>query len=120
MSSRSDSIWLSTEGFLGTAAFRVVLWVVEEVLVVPVAVVCACPAYSAETSASVASVFSWIFIWPLSLLFNRSATHDRARRSLWHKLTRRPSPVQGNSIAAWTRFAPVRFAVACEHLKNLA
>ena len=39
------------------------LWV--ELLVVPDAVVCASPADSAETSASVASVFSWFFIWPL-------------------------------------------------------
>jgi hypothetical protein len=52
---------------LGTGGFLVVrLWVVVlVVLVVPDAVVCASPADSAETSASVASVFSWIFIWPL-------------------------------------------------------
>jgi hypothetical protein len=43
------------------------LGVVEEVLVVPDAVVCARPADIAETSASVASVFSWIFIGPLSV-----------------------------------------------------
>jgi hypothetical protein len=36
-------------------------------------VVCASPADIAEASASVASVLSWFFIWPLSLLFNRSA-----------------------------------------------
>src|ERR1700677_4001594 len=67
MSSRRDSIWLSTEGFLGAAGF-LVLWCVEEVLVVPDAVVCARPADIAETSASVASVFSWFFIGPLSFL----------------------------------------------------
>jgi hypothetical protein len=68
MSSRRDSIWLSTEGFFGATAFLVAvrLRVVEEVLVVPFAVVCASPADSAETSASVASAFSWFFIGPLS------------------------------------------------------
>ena len=58
---------LPGRGFLG---------VVEEVLVVPDAVVCASPADIAETSASVASVFSWIFIGPLSFcLVIRSVAH---------------------------------------------
>src|ERR1700753_740974 len=85
MSCRNDSIWLSTEGFLGTGGFRVVrLWGVVVVLVVPDAVVCASPADSAETSASVASVFSWIFIWPLF------AVKSRCRKSQVQAHAREP------------------------------
>jgi hypothetical protein len=53
------------------------LWGVV-VLVVPDAVVCASPADSAETSASVASVFSWIFIWPLFAVKSQ-CNHDAGK-----------------------------------------
>src|ERR1700722_177964 len=114
MSCRKDSIWLSTEGFLGTGGFRVVrLWgVVLAVLVVPDAVVCASPADSAETSASVASVFSWIFIWPLF------AVKSRCRKSQVQAHAREPQ-FDGEPKRSGALFAALRFAVACEHLKNL-